>query len=150
MRLCHVGDVEALQAVVTIEVEVPEVEDMLNILDAVDVSVDVHVAVVSVDDAQTACFLRELHTLEGLYWARLVGLDILGDESVTLGKDVHRLARVRIYHRPDASSVAETFALGVADGIVTAGEEAHDVFHPCVDGNTVVSLRHLLHLHHEA
>ena len=123
---------------------------MLNILDAVDVSVDVHVAVVGIDNAQAACFLRELHTLERLYGARLVGLDILGDESVTLCKDVHRLARVRIYHRPDASSVAETFAMGVADGIVAAGEEAHYAFHPCVDGNTVVSLRHLLHLHHEA
>ena len=52
VRLCLVGDFEAANALLLKALLGEEVEDVLDVLDAVDVAVDVHVAVVGVDGAQ--------------------------------------------------------------------------------------------------
>ena len=57
MRLCNISYIEALQTVRAIEVERPKVENMLYVLHAIDVSVDIHIAVTCLDNASTlSCF----------------------------------------------------------------------------------------------
>ena len=145
--LCLVGDFEAANALLLKALLGEEVEDVLDVLDAVDVAVDVDVAVVGVDGAQE---LRLAETETGM---ALDGADILflgnyitEDVSVVEREQVAGLACLEVYHGPDAPCIAQGRSVGAMNGEVTVREVPHDALHPRPDLAMLVLPGHLVHL----
>ena len=67
MRLGNVGNVDALKAVVLIPVEIPHVENMLNVLHRVDVAIHVDIAVMCIHHGTARRVFSKFHALERLY-----------------------------------------------------------------------------------
>lgn len=145
--LCLVGDFEAVNCLILKAFLGKEVEDVLDVLDAVDVAVDVHVAVVGVDGAQELR-LAETETGMALDGTNILflGNHITEDVSVVEGEQVAGLACLEVYHGPDASCIAQGRPVGAMNGEVTVREVPHDALHPCPDLAMLVLSGHLVHL----
>ena len=126
---------------------VEQVEHMFNVLDAVYMSVYVNIVVVCVDAAYEFCFFSHLHSRQSTDGAFLFCFEIFHDFPVSYLQNVLRLAGLRVYHCPDASSVAiDLLVVGTADTEVTVGEIPHSTLNPCFHTELFVSLRHVFHL----
>ena len=129
-----------------------KIEDMLDVFHAVDVAVDIYVRVVSRD--RTVGFIGEANGAAELgNRARLLlgRDDIVEDVAVLEFQEVRGLARLHIYHRPDAAGVAiDAAVVGIADEEVTLGEELHDALHPCLHLHVLILRRHLRQLDAQA
>ena len=61
MAFSHIGYLEALEVVSSIEVYWEEVEYMLNIFDGVDVAVDIYIIIIGGDGSQAFCVIVHFH-----------------------------------------------------------------------------------------
>ena len=146
MRLSHVGNLEALNLVLTIPVDIPEVQHVLNILHRIDMAIDVHIIIIGVDSAHQFRTVTHLHAPALVDGALLVFLNPVVDSSVVDGEDIRRLTGLRVDHRPNRAAIAIHPTLVIDHTEVTTREVAHRTLHPSLHVKLRVHLRHLLHL----
>ena len=139
---------EAADAAVAVEVEGEEVEDVFDVADAVDMAVDVDVAVLGPEGAGRpgGPHLDARGLVDG---ARLVAY-IIRDVTLVHRQQVNGLTCVHADHGPHGAGVADAPSVLVGDGEVTVGEEAVDVLHPRLYGEVLVLAGHLVHLDGQA
>ena len=61
MGLGHVGDLQALDGMLAIPVEIPQVEHVLNIFNGIDVAVDIHIVIKSINSSNEFGILPHFH-----------------------------------------------------------------------------------------
>ena len=149
--LCLVGDFEAANALLLKALLGEEVEDVLDVLDAVDVTIDINIAVVSIDGADKLR-LAETEASVTLDWADVQFLrnNISEDVSVVECQQVARLTRLEVNHRPYASCITKRLTVSVIDREITVREEFHHALHPSSHFAMFILPRHLVHLDAEA
>ena len=150
MGFGDVGDLETTDAVGAVPVDGPEVEDVLDVFDRVDVAIDIDIVVVGVDGADERGIVGHLYTTALVDGTLLVFDNPVVDGAVVDGEDVGGLARLCVDHRPDGTAVAIHFTILADNAEVTGGEVAHGRFHPRLDIELGVLYRHLVHLDGEA
>ena len=152
IRFGLVGDVEALETMTLEQLAGEEVEDVLNVFDAVDVAVDVHVAVMRVDGTHSRLRSGSARTILGNRTGLLVGRDdITENVAVFEFQEVRGLARREVNHRPNGAGIAvDATVVGVADEEVTLCEQLHDALHPRLHLHVLVLRWHLCQLDAQA
>ena len=125
MSFGDVGDLEAADAVGAVPVDGPEVEDVLDVFDGVDVAIDINIVVMGVDGADERGIVGHLYTAALVDGALLVFDNPLVDGTVVDGEDIGGLARLGVDHRPDRAAVAVHLPVLTDDAEVTGGEVTH-------------------------
>ena len=119
---------------------------MLDVLDGIDVPVDIHIVIKSIDGANQLGLVRHLHS-PTLVNGTLLVLDYpVINGAIINGKDIGGLTAFRVYHSPDRATVTVNASIIANDGKITAGKIAHSRFNPCLDIELGVLLGHLVHL----
>lgn len=146
IRLCLVCNLEATDLLLLEALAREEVEDVLYVLDAVDMAVDVHVAIIGVDGAHELRF-AESETSMAFDWADVSFFrnNIIEDVAVVEREQVAWLACLKVYHGPNAASIAEWCAISPMNGEVAIGEELHHALYPCPDLTMLILSWHLVH-----
>ena len=150
MGFGDISNLEAADAVHAVPVDGPEVEDVFDVFDGVDVAVDVDIVVISINGADELGIVGHLYTTALVDGALLVFDNPLVDGTVVDGEDIGRLARLGVDHRPDRAAIAIYFPVITDNAEVTGGEVAHGGFHPRLDIELGVLHGHLVHLDGEA
>ena len=150
MGFGHIGYLETLDAMVTIPVDGPDVEDMLNILHGVDMAVDINIIIIGVDGVDKLGIVGHLYTTALVDGTGLLVLNPVVDGTVLDGKDVSGLASLCVDHGPYAASVAIDLAAIVSDGEITLCEEPHGILDPRLYIEPGILLRHLSDLDGQA
>jgi len=149
--LCLVCNFEAVDALLLEPLAGEEVEDVLDVFDAVDVTIDIDIAVIGVDGADK---LRvcEAETSVAFYWANVLFLGhyIIQDVAIVEGEEVARLACLKVNHCPNAAGIAKRRAVSTVDGEVTVGEIPHNALHPRPNLAMLMLLGHFHHFYAKA
>lgn len=147
VALGDVGYLKPLDAHLPVHPQVEEVEDVLDVTDAVGVPVDVYVAV---DHLVRVPQLRggELDARRLVDGAGAVA-HVVHDAPLVDVQQVYRLAVLHPDHRPYRAGIAEGLPAAAADAVVAVGEQAVDVLHPRLDAEILIFGRKPLHLHHQ-
>jgi len=145
--LCLIGYLKAVDALLLESFAGKKVENVLDVLDAVDVAVDIDIAIVGVDgtDQLRVVEMKASVSLDGahilLFWN-----NIIQDVTIVEGQQVTGLACLKVYHCPDAAGIAERRAVGAMDGEVAVCKVPHSALHPCPHLAMLELTRHLHHL----
>ena len=124
---------------------------MLDILHAVDVSVDIHVAIARVDGADKLGRSSHFDTRRRIDGARFIRINILQNTSVVHFQEVDRLTGVGVYHRPNAAPVTENLSgEGIFHFEIAMGKESQRTLYPRFNSKLGVSHRHLSHFNDQS
>ncbi len=148
ITLGDVGNFEAVQRMLAIEIQGEEIQHMRDISDAVDMTVDVDVAILG-HDAALGLLGGHLDALGFINGAGLLGTSIVEQKTIVERGKVNRLSALDANQRPGASAIADGLTLSVADGIVTVGEKTIDFLDPCINLERLISLRQSVELDSE-
>ena len=149
MSLSHVGHFQAMNLVLLIPADGPQVEHMLDVFHAIDVAVDVDIVVESVDSSNNLGRIGHFHTRAFGDRTFFLFLHIAQNVAVVNGQQIDRLTRLGVNHRPDTTSVSINllpFSFIGIDAEVAVGEETHRTLHPRLHMEARVRERHLFHL----
>ena len=113
---CFVSNLKATDALLLETLAREEVEDVLDVFDAVDVAVDIDIAVIGVDGTDKFRLL-ETETPVSLNWADvlLFGYNVVKYVAIVERNQVAWLARRKVYHCPHAAGISERRTVGTMD-----------------------------------
>ena len=127
-----------------------EVHDVLNILDAVDMSIHVYVAVLCVVRLDKVLVMERTYTSLRFDGARLFGNEELLEDFAFHLFELGWLACLVVNHCPDAASIAIDGSVGSYDGEITVSEQTVDTFNPRTHAAFVIDSWHIVHLDGES
>jgi len=145
ITLGDVGNLEAAQRMLAIEIQGEEIQYMRDITDAVDMTIDVDVAILG-HDAALGLFGGHLDALGLIDGTRLFGTGIVEQKTIVERGKVNRFSTLDANQRPGAPAIADGLTLSVADGIVTVGEQTIDFLDPSINLERLISLRQSVEL----
>ena len=146
MGLGNVGNLKPTDGVLPVPIEGPEIEDVLDILDGVDVTVDVDIIIIGVNGANQHGLVSHADTSALVDGTGFVGNDPLVDGPIVYVVDIGRLPRLGVNHSPDAAAIAVGMAVVADDSKISRGEVLHGRLYPRLDVETGIHAGHLLHL----
>ena len=148
ITLGDVGNFEAAQRMLAIEIQGEEIQHMRDITDAVDMTVDVDVAILG-HKATLGLFGGHLDALGFIDGARLFGTGIVEQKTIMKRGKVNRLSALDTNQRPGAPAITDGLTLSIADGVVTVGKKTIDFLDPCINLERLIALRQSIELDSE-
>ena len=145
ITLGDVGNLEAAQRMLAIEIQGEKIQHMRDITDAVDMTVDVDVAILG-HDAALGLLGGHLDALGFIDGTRLFGTSIVEQKTIVERGKVNRFSTLDANQRPGAPAIADGLTLSIADGVVTVGEKTIDFLDPSINLERLIALRQSIEL----
>ena len=123
---------------------------MLDILDAIDMSVHVDVAILGMMRLDEILVAQRAYTSLRFDRTRLLRHQKLLKHLALHLLELSRLAGIIVNHCPDAASIAIDGSVGSYDGEITVGEQTVNAFNPRTHADFVIDPWHIVHLDGES
>ena len=117
---------------------------MLDITDAVYVPVNINIAISGIQGRSR--FHRSHFYARRFFDGAKFVAHIVHDTAAMQSQQIGRLTGIETNHRPYGTSIPYFLSIFIDNGKVTVGKEAVYIFHPSLDREILVLIRHLVQL----